>query len=121
MNFYTFALAVVVWIICAYNDNLAMASLVTIALLVAVDSEQKPKNDNLDIDVSFPTGIESPTKGPVFPDPEFVDNNHVHFLEEPTEVGVFTFDRKTLTWVPVGTIEYKEGQKPELVATVVHD
>jgi hypothetical protein len=122
MNGFTFLAIAVIWIVCGYTDTILFALLGTLAVMSFSDSDDEPECSSCEVDYDNDIEVEEyvvpPTKGPVFPDGNIGDK-HVHFLEEQDQVGIFAYDRSEGMWTLVGQMPYAEGQKPEVVATVV--
>ena len=129
MNLYTFLTIVGVWLVGLHADAMGFAFLTTLAILHTVTVMQEEQNRHAEevgeyMDMDTDSDDEVPattvvTSGPVFP--ENAVNNQLHFLEEPTCVGVFSYKLRTQSWDWVGEIPYPVGHQPEQVATIVLD
>lgn len=117
MNIYSFMAVAIIWVVCGLLNNLIFALVGTLFILATLEDS----NDNTDEsdDTKFDdTLIPCVTNGPVFPDEQVADR-HVHYLEEPNTVGVFTFDSKDMSWTLVGNMPYKSDQPAPAPAPAV--
>lgn len=125
MNFFAFLSILSVWLVGAHTDSMMLSFFATLAILQVASDMQEEQNrheekmDSLDdFDPLFPNKNELvTTSGPVFP--ELASRKHLHFLEEPDNVGVFSYNTSTHEWEPVGQLPYPAGYKPEQVASIV--
>lgn len=123
MNIYSFMALTIVWCVCGWTNNLFIALIATFFILSAGETEcecnEVEEFELTDEDWGvFDEPAPTITAGPVFPEDQ-VGDKHVHYLEEPDTVGIFTYDRQNMTWTLVGNMPYKDGQEPSAVATVV--
>lgn len=125
MNVFHFMTIALIWVACYMSDSLFIAMICTFLVIGSIDDCQCEEDEedefeltDEDWDKSEKEDGPAVTAGPVFPEEQVADK-HVHYLEEPDTVGVFTFDRQNMTWTLVGNMPYKDGQVPTAVATVV--
>lgn len=122
MNAFLFLSILAVWLVGYQAEAMFLAFITTLAILHTGMEMQKEQNRHEEAEDSFTEDFvveQVVTSGPTFP--EHASLNHLHFLEEPNSVGVFSYNPRTHSWSPVGEVPYPVGHQPEQVATIVLD
>lgn len=132
MNIFHFLTIVLIWVIGYAADSLFLSFIAMLFVLSHASSESSNDEDDEDEDdedwddydlpcedePSCVVSTPSVTTGPVFPD-FVVADKHIHYLEEQDSIIVFSYNSSEGSWTKIGEMAYQEGQKPEVVATVV--
>jgi hypothetical protein len=122
MKFYSFLAIIGVWFFGMQANSMGYAFLATLAILhtMTVMQDKQLRHEAAEDQFTEDFVVEQVvSSGPVFPEEPSL--NHLHFLEEPNSIGVFSYDPRTHSWSPVGEVPYPAGRKPEQVATIVPD